>query len=287
MKKDGWEDYQRVEKALEYLGKHFQSQPPLDQMARASGLSPFHFQRLFKRWAGISPKKFCQYLTVREAKATLERSRTVLDATFEAGLSSPGRLHDLFLTFEAMTPGEYKKAGKGLAIEFGVHPTPYGDALFALTQRGLCGLTFLGGTEMTAALRDLKARWPGARFRENFKKAREISQLVFGPNSPRKKRIRLLLKGSPFQLKVWEAALRVPSGKLVSYGTLARKIGKPKASRAVGSALGKNSIGYLVPCHRVIQGMGVLGPYRWGSARKKAMIGLEAALRESAGRLSG
>jgi AraC family transcriptional regulator of adaptative response/methylated-DNA-[protein]-cysteine methyltransferase len=264
--------YERIEKAISYLESHFQEQPNLGRLAQASGLSPFHFQRLFKRWAGVSPKQFLGYLTVQHAKARLARSRSVLDSAYDAGLSGPGRLHDLMVSIEAMSPGEYKSGGKGLVIQWGVHPTPFGLALIAMTPRGICALSFLEGRKLEVVLKELQKNWPRASWvRENHKTAKTL-QMVFG-----KKRggIRVLLKGTDFQIKVWEALLHIPEGSVWSYQDVAVALGKPKASRAVGTAVGRNAIAYLIPCHRVIRETGLLGDYRWGSARKKAILGWE------------
>jgi AraC family transcriptional regulator of adaptative response/methylated-DNA-[protein]-cysteine methyltransferase len=270
------QDYDRVEKTIRYLSQHFSENPSLEQLAGQAGLSPFHFQRLFQRWAGVSPKQFAKYLSVQAAKQKLAGSKNILSAAFDAGLSSPGRLHDLLVSVEAMTPGEYKKQAKGLVIEYGIFESPFGNGMLAFTSRGLCALSFLKGRESAAALKDLKKRWPGAVFRENPQRAARTGKLLFSKRS-KKEKLRLILRGTPFQLKVWEALLRIPEKALVSYGTLARAVGAPKASRAVGSAVGQNPIAYLIPCHRVIRETGVLGDYRWGAARKKAILGWENA----------
>jgi AraC family transcriptional regulator, regulatory protein of adaptative response / methylated-DNA-[protein]-cysteine methyltransferase len=267
-------DYERIEKAILYLESNWKRQPELEELAQAAGLSPFHFQRLFQRWAGVSPKRFLQYLTAEFAKKRLRESQSILDASYDAGLSGPGRLHDLFISVEAMTPGEYKALGQGLRVEYGVHPTPFGEALAAVTSRGLCGFLFLGQGGEKSALSQLKRHWPKADFVSNPVATGDVVQKIFQPTHS-KKNLKVLLKGTPFQVKVWEALLRIPAGCVTSYGDLAEKIGKPKASRAVGSAVGQNNIAYLIPCHRVIRETGVLGDYRWGSARKKALLGWE------------
>lgn len=275
-------DYERIEKAIRYLESNWKRQPELEELAQAAGLSPFHFQRLFQRWAGVSPKRFLQYLTAEFAKKRLRESQSVLDASYDAGLSGPGRLHDLFISVEAMTPGEYKALGKGIRIEYGVHPTPFGEALVAVTSRGLCGFLFLGSGGEKAALAQLKRDWPKAEFVPNPSATHEVVQKIFQPSKSRKN-LKVLLKGTPFQVKVWEALLKIPEGCVTAYGDLAEKIGKPLASRAVGSAVGQNNIAYLIPCHRVIRETGVLGEYRWGSARKKALLGWEQAQTSAAG----
>lgn len=267
-------DYARVEKAIRYLADHFSENPPLERLAGEAGLSPFHFQRVFKRWAGVSPKQFAKYFSAQTAKRKLLESENLLEAAFEAGLSSPGRLHDLLVSVEAMTPGDYKNRGRGLAIEYGACDSPFGGCFLAMAPRGICALQFLGPRNFKKCLADLKRRWPRAVFRSNVKRAAQMGKLLFSKKFKGGK-IRLVLEGTPFQLKVWEALLRVPPQALVSYGGLARAIGKPTASRAVGTAVGRNPIAYLIPCHRVIRETGVLGDYRWGAVRKKAILGWE------------
>jgi len=276
------EDYRRIEKAIEFLAENYHQQPSLDEVARRVNLSEFHFQRLFRRWAGISPKRLVQFLTLEHAKQALEESHSVLDAAYDAGLSSPSRLHDLFVTTEAMTPGEFKAKGAGLEISYGFHPSPFGECLLAVTERGICGLGFVGEGGRRQALEDFKRRWPAARFQENPEKTRSYIQGIFNA----KKRngapaVKLLLMGTNFQIKVWEALLRIPSGSVVCYEDLARRLGKPSAARAVGSAVGRNPISFLIPCHRAIRKMGITGDYHWGAARKKAILAWEAARQSS------
>ena len=271
-------DYLRIEKAISFLQSNYTRQPDLREIARSVHLSEYHFQRLFTRWAGISPKRFLQYLTLEHAKRALKESRTVLDATFDAGLSSPGRLHDLFVTIEAMTPGEFKQSGDGLTIDFGFHPTLFGECLLALTRRGICGLAFVPGGKRTQVLRELRDRWSGATLSEAPGTTQPfIDRLFFRPVKKPRKPLQLLLKGTNFQIKVWEALMRIPEGMVVSYEDLARAIGSPKASRAVGNAVGKNPLAYIIPCHRVILQAGVIGNYHWGPERKKALLGWEWA----------
>ena len=267
-------DYRRIERAIRYLEQNFLDQPSLEELAGNSGLSPFHFQRLFKRWAGISPKRFLQFLTVEYAKGLLEESHTLLDTAYEAGLSGPGRLHDLFVKIEAVTPAEYKRSGAGVKIRFGFHDSPFGECLIAVTDRGICGLSFASATR-EEALANLLNRWPGAKLIEDAKATRPSAEKIF---SPAKEKLSLFLKGTNFQIKVWEALLHVPSGRLCCYEDLARAVGEPAASRAVGSAVGANPVAFLIPCHRVIRKSGIIGSYRWGTARKKAMLAWEAAL---------
>jgi AraC family transcriptional regulator of adaptative response/methylated-DNA-[protein]-cysteine methyltransferase len=271
-------DYQRIEQAIRFLQASYRRQPDLGEVARSAHLSEYHFQRLFTRWVGISPKRFLQYLTVEHAKGVLRESRSLLDATFESGLSSPGRLHDLFVTVEAMTPGEFKKSGEGLTIEYGIHPTPFGECLLGITDRGICALFFVQGNDRKEVVRELRVRWPGAHFVEAARETRPYIEKIFGADSSaRRAPLPLLLKGTNFQIKVWEALLRIPAGRVLSYEDIARQIGQPKASRAVGNAVAKNPISYIVPCHRVIQSIGITGNYRWGPARKKAILGWEWA----------
>jgi len=271
-------DYLRIEKAISFLQANYTRQPDLQEIARSVHLSEYHFQRLFTRWAGISPKRFLQYLTLEHAKRALKESRTVLDATFDAGLSSPGRLHDLFVTIEAMTPGEFKQSGEGLTIHYGFHPTLFGECLLAVTGRGICGLSFVAEGKRTHVLRELRDRWTGATLSEAPSTTQPfIDRLFSRPANKQRKPLQLLLKGTNFQIKVWEALMRIPEGCVVSYEDVARAIEKPTASRAVGNAVGKNPIAYLIPCHRVIRQAGVIGNYHWGPERKKALLGWEWA----------
>lgn len=271
-------DYSRVEQAIRYLETHAREQPVLAELAHQAGLSEFHFQRLFRQWAGVTPKAFLQCLTLQRAKEALAESRSLLDASLDVGLSGPGRLHDLFLHLEAMTPGEFKRQGSGLKIHWGIHPTPFGEALFAVTERGLCGLGFLGEESHRAAVEAFQTRWPGATLAEEASRtepfAREVTSRMLGfqPGS-----LPLLLKGSPFQIQVWKALLAIPEGQVLSYQGLAQLAGTPGATRAVGTALAMNPIGYLIPCHRVIRATGAFGEYRWGTLRKQALLGVEGA----------
>jgi len=272
------EDYMRIERAIQFLEQNFRQQPDLKTIADQVGLSEYHFQRLFSRWAGISPKRFLQFLTLEYAKSVLANAQSVLDATYEAGLSSTGRLHDLFIAYEAMTPGDYKKAGAGLTIQYGFHPSPFGECLLAVTERGICGLSFVQDGKREETLADLKANWPEADFSEDETSTQPFIEAIFtSAASTPKNSLALLLKGTPFQLKVWQALLKIPAGALVSYEDIAAYIGCPKAARAVGNAIGRNPTAFLIPCHRVIRKAGVIDKYHWGTARKKALIGWEAA----------
>ena len=275
-------DYALVAQAIRYLEKEAVAQPSLAEVAEQIGVSPFHLQRVFTRWAGVSPKRFLQYLTVEHAKRLLDESRPVLDAAYAAGLSGPGRLHDLFVTVEAVTPGEYRTKGEGLAIRYGRHPSPFGDFLLATTERGVCALAFLDGDGWDAAAANLAARWPGAMLSEQPEVTQPLADRIFGQGQPDPmpdsvRPLALLLKGTNFQLKVWEALLRIPPGAVCTYGDIARMTGAPSAVRAVGGAIGANAIAYLIPCHRVIRSGGAIGGYRWGDIRKHAMLGWEAA----------
>jgi AraC family transcriptional regulator, regulatory protein of adaptative response / methylated-DNA-[protein]-cysteine methyltransferase len=271
-------DYARIERALHFLNANYLQRPALDEIAAHIHLSPFHFERLFQRWAGTSPKRFLQYLTKEHAKLLLRDSNNLLGATYESGLSGAGRLHDLFVSCEAVTPGEYKLSGEGVTIKYGFHPTPFGQCLLAATERGICALRFLPSLSKRAALRDLQTEWPAAEFVENDGETGEICRRIFsGAAEDISAPFHLHLRGTNFQLKVWQALLTIPDGRLVNYGDLATKIGAPKASRAVGSAVGRNPIAYLIPCHRVIRSLGIIGDYRWGRERKQAMIGWETA----------
>lgn len=271
-------DYTRVEQAIRYLDAHARTQPSLEELARHVGLSEFHFQRLFRQWAGVTPKDFLQCLTLNRAKELLTESRTLLATSLELGLSGTGRLHDLFLNLEAMTPGDFKRQGEGLVIHWGVHATPFGEALFAVTPRGLCGLSFLEEGSRAKAVADLQARWPGAVLAEASIQtepfAVEVTSRMRGCAS---RPLSLLLKGSPFQIQVWKALLAIPEGRIASYRGLAQLAGAPNATRAVGSALAMNPVGYLIPCHRVIRSTGAIGEYHWGSLRKLALLGVEGA----------
>ena len=271
-------DYYRVEKAIKYIETNYKYQPTLEEIADHVCLSPFHFQRLFKDWAGVSPKKFIQFLTLEYAKKVLSQSQSIFEASYEAGLSGPSRLHDLFVNIEAVTPGEFKDRGEGLKIYYGFHQSPFGSYLLAVTGRGICALQFAAEDEREMYLDLLKKQWVEADFEENPARTETYhKQLFASKRDVNQKKITLLLKGTNFQLKVWKALLQIPAGSLASYDMIARDIGSPTASRAVGSAVGANPVGFIIPCHRVINKVGAIGQYRWGSSRKKAIIGWEAA----------
>jgi AraC family transcriptional regulator of adaptative response/methylated-DNA-[protein]-cysteine methyltransferase len=272
-------DYDRIEAAINYLRSHYRDQPRLDEIAASVNVSPYHFQRLFTRWAGISPKRFMQCLTIEHAKTMLVASESLLDTALEVGLSGPGRLHDLFMTFEAMTPGEFKDGGRGLTLRWGIAEGPYGSAGIVVSDRGICALEFVQAATSDVAFERLKGQLPQARFIEAPDDIGEIAARLFSPESGAgASPLKLCVRGTNFQTRVWRALLNIPPGHLATYGTIAEAVGQPSAARAVGSAIGANPIGYLIPCHRVIRSTGLMNTnYRWGPARKLAMIGSELA----------
>jgi AraC family transcriptional regulator of adaptative response/methylated-DNA-[protein]-cysteine methyltransferase len=272
------QDYQIVGQALDYLQTHYQEHPSLNEMAQSVNLSEYHFQRLFSRWVGISPKRFMQYLTKEQAKQLLAQSDDLLSVSYATGLSGPGRLHDLFVNYEAVTPGEYKLGGRGLDIQYGFHHSPFGECLVAVTTRGICTLIFLQNGDRDSAVSSLKRDWPAAKFTLDNEGTKRVIDEMMGllqeePSSP----VRLYFKGTNFQIKVWEALLRIPSGSVVSYEDVAIHIGMPGASRAVGNAIARNPLPVLIPCHRVIRKSAEFGDYRYGASRKKALLGWEMA----------
>jgi len=271
------EDYLRIEQAILYLENHYKDQPELQQVADNVGLSEYHFQRLFTRWAGVSPKRFLQFLTKEGAKELLDRSENLLETTHQIGLSSLGRLHDLFVTAEAVTPGEYKSRGAGVTIRYGIHPTPFGKCLIATTERGICHLSFVQTSEGDV-IDQLVADWKQARMIEDYKSTVSLIEPIFDLRyGHRSKPLNVHLRGTNFQLKVWEALLQIPAGEVTTYAGIASRIGNPGATRAVGSAVGHNPIAVLIPCHRVIRKVGDFGNYRYGALRKKALLAREFA----------
>ncbi|TAE58665.1 MAG: methylated-DNA--[protein]-cysteine S-methyltransferase [Bacteroidetes bacterium] len=267
--------FDRIAQAIDYLKQHFREQPSLDAVAEQVHLSPFHFQRLFTEWAGVSPKKFVQYLSLDYAKQVLQqRGATLFDAAEASGLSGTGRLHDLFVHIEGMTPGEYKQGGAALSINYSFAESPFGDMLVASTGKGICHMAF--ADDAAAALATLRAQFPEAQFRQMTDTLQQHALYIFTQDWTKLPEIRLHLKGTPFQLKVWETLLKIPMGQLSTYGHIAQQVGNSKASRAVGSAVGDNPVAFLIPCHRVIQSSGAIGGYMWGPVRKSAMIGWEA-----------
>jgi len=274
------EDYLRIEQAIRYLEEHFREQPNLDQVAASTGLSEYHFQRLFTRWAGVSPKRFLQYLTKEGAKELLDQSENLLDTTYQIGLSSLGRLHDLFVTTEAITPGEYKSRGAGLTIRYGIHPTPFGKCLIGMTERGICHLSFVQTGEGNA-IDALVSDWQEAEMIEDHRSTASLVAPIFDLRQREKTSLYMHLKGTNFQLKVWEALLNIPVGAVTTYEHVARGVGSPKATRAVGTAVGHNPIAVLIPCHRVIRKVGGFGNYRYGVPLKMALLGWEATRMQS------
>lgn len=269
-------DYQRIAKAIEYIQSNFKLQPNLDEVAEKVNLSPAHFQKIFTDWAGTSPKKFLQFISLEHAKSLLkEEKATLFDAAFETGLSSTSRLHDLFVNIEGMSPAEYKNGGKSLKINYSFSESPFGEIITASTEKGICYMAFENDKEN--ALRDLQNKFPNASFFEQNDEFQKNALSIFNKDWTKLNTIKLHLKGTDFQLKVWESLLTIPMGKLSTYGNLADKIGNPKASRAVGTAIGSNPVAFLIPCHRVIQSTGKIGGYMWGSDRKQLMIGWESA----------
>jgi AraC family transcriptional regulator of adaptative response/methylated-DNA-[protein]-cysteine methyltransferase len=269
-------DYAVVEKALVYVDQHAQQQPDLKAIAGAVGMSEFHFQRLFTHWAGISPKRFLEFITRERARDLLDRSATILETTQGVGLSSQGRLHDLFINTEAMTPGQYKSRGQGLEIRYGIHPSPFGPFLVGVTDHGICHLGFLKTSEVQA-LDQLSLQWKRARITRDEVGTRDLAGAIFQLDSLPRRPLHVLLRGTNFQIKVWEALLAIPPASVVSYEGLARMAGKPLATRAVAHAVAQNPIPVLIPCHRVIRKLGDFGEYRYGSPRKRALLGWEQA----------
>jgi AraC family transcriptional regulator of adaptative response/methylated-DNA-[protein]-cysteine methyltransferase len=269
------EDYQRIEQAIRYLEANFQRQPELAEIAASVHLSEYHFQRLFTHWVGISPKRYLQFLTKESAKSWLKASASLLEAAYASGLSGPGRLHDLFVTCEAVTPGEFKHKGEGLQITYGIHPSPFGECLLAVTGRGICSLMFVPGSDREAALAAFRRDWQKAELSEDPTRTRPLLEQVF--SSPSEKPLPLHLLGTNFQMKVWEALLRIPAGALTTYTAVAQSIGRPSAARAVSNAVAHNPIAYIIPCHRVIRESGEMGGYRYGIPRKRAMLEWETA----------
>ncbi len=274
-------DYERIARVIRYLHEHQREQPGLEELAAHAGLSPFHLHRLFSTWAGVTPKDFLQCLTLEQAKQSLRTGKSILNAALEGGLSGPGRLHDLCVTLEAASPGEMKSGGAGWTIVAGFAESPFGTCLIAESPRGICCLAFVEPGHEKAAWRELQDDWPNAAVRRNDSAARRAVRRVFARSNRRPSVLRAYVRGTPFQLRVWRALLRVPSGHVTSYGRLAAAIGRPSASRAVGAAVGANPVAYLIPCHRVIRETGVFGEYHWGGTiRKRAILAWEDAVRK-------
>ena len=267
-------DYERIKKAIEFIHSNFQQQPDLDAVAKEVYLSPFHFQRLFKDWAGVSPKKFLQYISLQHAKKILQH-HTVTDAAWETGLSGSSRLHDLFINIEGMTPGEYKNGGDQLHINYSFAESPFGNIIVASTTKGICHLAFADDEKY--ALKQLQLQFPNATFRQVVDTIQQNALFIFTQDWKNLSKIKLHLKGTPFQIKVWEALLKIPMGDVSTYSGIANTINNPNASRAVGTAIGDNPVAFLIPCHRVIRSTGEFGQYHWGRTRKTSMLGWEAA----------
>lgn len=275
--KSAADDYDIVRRAIAHIRGNWRAQPEIEAIAEAAGVTTTELHHLFRRWAGITPKAFLQALTLDTARKLLRDSVSVLDAAYEVGLSGPGRLHDLFVTHEAMSPGEWKSGGEGLTVWYGLHPCPFGTTLVMTTERGLCGLAFADAGKEKAAVADMKKRWPKAKYVEDVSRTAPIAQRIFDHKMWRQDRpLRVVLIGTDFEVRVWETLLRIPMGRACTYSSIAGKIGAPKAARAVGAAVGKNPIAFVVPCHRVIGKSGELTGYHWGLTRKRAMLGWEA-----------
>ena len=272
-------DYEVVRRTIEFISRQWREQPSLDEIAEHVGLKPLALQRLFTRWAGLSPKGFLQALTLDHARTLLSDRASVLDATYEVGLSGPGRLHDLFVTHEAMTPGAYKARGEGIVIRYGFHPSPFGSALVMVTDHGLAGLAFADRGGEPAALADMRARWPRATYEEDAGATGPYVRRIFDPATWRPDRpLRVVMIGSDFEISVWETLLRVPFASATTYSDIAARIGRPSAARAVGTAIGRNPISFVVPCHRILGKGGSLCGYHWGLTRKRAILGWEAGI---------
>jgi AraC family transcriptional regulator of adaptative response/methylated-DNA-[protein]-cysteine methyltransferase len=271
-------DFTRIERAIAFLEQNFKKQPDLQEISSYVGLSEFHFQRMFRHWVGISPKQFLQFLTKEYAKGLLNKSKNILEVTYDSGLTSPGRLHDLFVRWEAVTPGEFSRGGSGIEIEYGFHNTPFGECLLASTQRGICGLYFAKEGDRQRSMNVLVKQWPDAAIKENADNTFPVIQKIFYQTDWKSESpFRLFLKGTNFQLKVWEALLKIPQGSIVSYEDIARLLGNAGGTRAVGSAVARNPVSYLIPCHRVIRKEGVIGNYQGGPQRKKVLLAWEMA----------
>ena len=269
-------DYERIETAIRFIHKQCNSQPSLTEIANEVGLSNFHFHRLFRRWAGITPKQFLQFLTVEHAKQMLVNSN-LWDTSLELGLSGTSRLHDHFVTLEAVTPGEYKSSGKGLHIEYGIYQSPFGKAFISVTERGICQLAFVTQETFREPLDNLRENWSNAKISLNQKRITDFGNKIFRADGNPRSRLKIFVKGSNFQLNVWKSLLKIPPGTVCSYGQIAHTIQEPRACRAVANAIGTNPVAYLIPCHRVIRDTGALGGYHWGMERKMALHVFEAA----------
>jgi AraC family transcriptional regulator, regulatory protein of adaptative response / methylated-DNA-[protein]-cysteine methyltransferase len=270
-------DYDAIRRAIAFISENFRDQPEVEAVAHAAGSTPRALTELFRRWCGLTPKEFLAAVTLDHARRILRETPSVLDASYELGLSGPGRLHDLFVVHEAMSPGEWKSGGCGLTVTYGFHPSPFGAALVMATERGLCGLAFADEGEDTAALDDMRRRWPNARYLEDQARTEQLARRIFEPSQWREETpLRVVLIGTDFEVRVWQTLLRIPLGRAATYSDIARKVCSEKAARAVGAAVGKNPISFVVPCHRVLGKNGNLTGYHWGLTRKRAMLGWEA-----------
>jgi AraC family transcriptional regulator of adaptative response/methylated-DNA-[protein]-cysteine methyltransferase len=271
------DDYAVVRRAVAFISEHWRSQPDVEAIAHACGVTPDELHHLFRRWAGLTPKEFVAAITLDHARKLLRDRASVLDAAYAVGLSGPGRLHDLFVTHEAMSPGEWKAGGAGLTLAYGFHPSPFGEALLVATERGLAGLAFADPDEKPRALDDMRQRWPRAQFREDTARAAGLARRIFDPRLWKQDRpLRVVMIGTDFEVRVWETLLKIPMGRVTTYSDIATKIHTPKGARAVGAAVGKNPLAFVVPCHRVIGKGGDLTGYHWGLTRKRAMLGWES-----------
>ncbi|KZL20065.1 Bifunctional transcriptional activator/DNA repair enzyme Ada [Pseudovibrio axinellae] len=273
------EDYRVVQKTLQAISENWRDQPTLEELAYSVGLQPIQLQRVFSRWAGITPKQFLQAITIDHARALLQESASILEASLEVGLSGPARLHDLFVTHEAMTPGDYKKRGAGVKISWGFHPCPFGLVLLMITDRGLAGLAFADPGDEAKALADMCKRWPAAEFEENQAATAPYTARIFEPQTWNEDQpLQVVFIGTDFEIRVWKTLLKIPIGKATTYSEIASNLGNPKASRAVGTAVGKNPLSFVVPCHRVLGAKGDMCGYHWGITRKRAILGWEAGV---------
>jgi AraC family transcriptional regulator of adaptative response/methylated-DNA-[protein]-cysteine methyltransferase len=276
-------DYETVRRAIAFVSEHFREQPEMEAIAHAVGTTPRALTELFRRWCGLTPKEFLAAVTLDHARRVLLQTPSVLEASYELGLSGPGRLHDLFVVHEAMSPGEWKSGGGGLAIAYGLHPSPFGSALVMATERGLCGLAFADAGEEEAALDDMRGRWPNARYVEDRPRTASYARRIFDPSQWRRETpLRIVLIGTDFEIRVWETLLSIPLGRAATYSGIALSLGKPKGARAIGAAVGKNPVSFVVPCHRVIGKSGELTGYHWGLTRKRAILGWEAGRAQAA-----
>jgi AraC family transcriptional regulator of adaptative response/methylated-DNA-[protein]-cysteine methyltransferase len=280
---DDFSDYRHVRRAIAFISESWRDQPPLDDIAAHVGLSASHLQHVFTRWAGLSPKAFVQAITLDHARALLRDSASILDAAYEVGLSGPGRLHDLFVTHEGMSPGIYKARGRGVTIRYKFHPSPFGKALLMTTETGLCGLAFADEGEETATFADMRSRWPEADYVEETEPSGAYARRIFDPECWRPETpLRLVFIGTDFEIRVWQTLLKIPFGKASTYSDIASHLGNPRAARAVGAAVGRNPVSFVVPCHRVLGKSGSLCGYHWGLTRKRAILGWEAGLAAAA-----